>query len=165
MSTRKAVRAAAVLAVLMAVPPLASAQKAVFIVRHAEKVNESEDPLLSAAGRTRAKALARRLGSAGVKAVYVTEFKRTRLTAAPLARALGLTPIVIPAPASQELVDRIRTDNPSDVVLVVGHSNSVPKILALLGDTGPIDIGDEYDNLFVVVPRAGGPPTVLRLKY
>ena len=39
----------------------AQAQKAVFLVRHAEKVDESEDALLSAAGEARGRALARSL--------------------------------------------------------------------------------------------------------
>ena len=74
--------------VAAAVP--AQAQKAVFLVRHAEKVDESEDPLLSAAGKARARALARSLRTAGVKAIYVTQYKRTGLTAAPLAAAAGI---------------------------------------------------------------------------
>lgn len=146
--------------------PSAQAQTAVLAVRHAEKVDQSDDAILSAAGRTRSEALARHLKSAGVKAIYVTEYKRTGLTAAPLAAALGLQPIVIPANATPALVDRIRKDNPSDVVLVVGHSNSLPKVLQRLGHPDPVEIGDdEYDNLFVAVPRPGTPPSVLRLKY
>ena len=77
----------------------ARAQKAVILVRHAEKVDESEDPLLSAAGKARARALARSLRTAGVKAVYVTQYKRTGLTAAPLAAAAGLKPITVHADA------------------------------------------------------------------
>jgi broad specificity phosphatase PhoE len=144
----------------------AQAQKAVFLVRHAEKVDESDDPLLSAAGKARGRALARHLRTAGVKAIYVTQYKRTGLTAAALAAATGLKPITIPADSRQELVDRIRRDNPNDVVLVVGHSDSVPDLLRLLGHPEPITIGHaEYDNLFVAVPNKGGPPTVLRLRY
>ena len=52
------------------------------------------------------------------------------------------------------------------MVLVVGHSNTVPDILMRLGHPDPVAIGDdEYDSLFVAVPRAGEPPAVLRLKY
>ena len=156
---------AAAIAILAAAAP-AWSQKAVILVRHAEKVDESDDPLLSAAGKARARALARHLRTAGVKAIYVTQYKRTRLTAAPLAVAAGLKPILIPADARQGLVDAIRKDNPNDVVLVVGHSDSVPDVLRLLGDPEPVTIGAaEYDNLFVAIPSKAGPPTVLRLRY
>jgi broad specificity phosphatase PhoE len=151
---------------LLAAAAPARAQKAVLLVRHAEKVDESDDPLLSAVGRARARSLARHLRTAGVKQVYVTQYKRTALTAAPLAAAAGLKPTTIPSNARQELVDRMRRDNPNDVVLVVGHSDSVPEVLRLLGHPEPVTIGPaEYDNLFVAIPNKGGPPTVLRLRY
>lgn len=144
----------------------ALAQQAVFLVRHAEKVDESDDPLLSHAGTARAQALARHLASAGVKAIFVTQYKRTGLTAAPLAAKLGLMPVKLPSDASQELAERIRKDHANDVVLVVGHSNSVPRALKLLGHPEPVEIAsNEYDTLFVLVPKAAGPPALLRLKY
>ena len=68
-----------------------------------------------------------------------------------------------PTPA---LVARIRASGPDDVVVVAGHSNTVPDILKALGVTEAVSIGDdEYDNLFIVVPRGNGPPAFLRLKY
>jgi hypothetical protein len=50
--------------------------------------------------------------------------------------------------------------------LIVGHDRSVPALLKLFGH--PVDIKiepTEYDNLFVLVPKETGPPTVLRLRY
>ena len=164
MKTHGACLAVAV-AVLWSAPP-ADAQKAVFLVRHAEKVDESKDPLLSAAGTARAEALARHLRTAGVTAIYDTQYKRTALTAAPLAAAAGLKPIVVPADERQPLVDRIRRDDAAGVVLVVGHSDTVPALLRLMGQADPVTIAHpEHDNLFVLVPRKDGPPTVLRLRY
>jgi broad specificity phosphatase PhoE len=152
--------------VFLACAAPARAQKAVFLVRHAEKVDESDDPLLSAAGKARARALARSLRTAGVKAIYVTQYKRTGLTAGPLATAAGLKPIVVHSDARQEVVDRIRKDNPNDVVLVVGHSNTVPDVLRLLGHPEPVTIAPaEYDNLFVAIPSKAAAPMVLRLRY
>jgi broad specificity phosphatase PhoE len=163
MTLRLAVLVAALVAIAA---PAAWAQKAVVLVRHAEKVDESDDPLLSAKGEARARALSRALAGAGVKAIYVTEYKRTGLTAAPLAAALGLEPVANPADATPALVARLRKEHPADVVLVVGHSNTLPDILKELGHPDPvtIDSGD-YGSLFVVVPRTGGPPVVLRLGY
>jgi broad specificity phosphatase PhoE len=151
---------------LLAAAAPARAQKAVILVRHAEKVDESDASPLTAAGQDRARALARHLKTAGVKAIYVTQYKRTHLTAAPLAEALGLKPQAIDADDRQKLVDDIRKRHPHDVVLVVGHSNTVPEILRLLGNPETVTIAPaEHDNLFVAVPATAGPPTVLRLRY
>ena len=62
---------------LLSVATPALAQKAIVVVRHAEKVDESADPALSAAGIARAEALALALKSMDVKAVYVTQYQRT----------------------------------------------------------------------------------------
>ncbi len=156
----------AAFALLMSMTTPALAQKAIIVVRHAEKVDESADPLLSAVGTARAEALAKALASLEVKAAYVTQYQRTALTAAPLAGRMNLKPIVVEAEATEELVGRMRKEHPNDVVLTVGHSNTVPLIVKLLGATESIEIGsDEYDSLFVVVPQASGPPTVLRLRF
>src|SRR4051812_14602306 len=65
----------------------------VFLTRHAERAGEmGDDPTLTPAGRDRAELLARMLADAGVRQIFVTEFKRTQETAAPLARKLQVTP-------------------------------------------------------------------------
>lgn len=49
---------------------------------------------------------------------------------------------------------------------MVGHGDTVPVILRALGVEEKIEIADgEYDNLFVVVPKAGGPPLFFRLRF
>jgi broad specificity phosphatase PhoE len=154
------------LALALSLPAPAFAQKAIIVVRHAEKVDESADPLLSAAGEARAAALARILRSLEVKAAYVTQYRRTTLTAEPLMAAMNLKPITIPATDTPVLVERMRKEHPNDVVLTVGHSNTLPLILNLLGSAEAVEIGpDEYDSLFVVVPQASDPPTVLHLRF
>src|SRR5258707_9222528 len=85
-------RAVAMVAVFLLAQP-AVAQRAVFVVRHAEKQSESNEPgvPLSEAGRARAGRLAALLKGAGVTAIYSTDFVRTLETAEPLARALKIT--------------------------------------------------------------------------
>jgi broad specificity phosphatase PhoE len=171
---RKAASSAALAALLLALPPAAaSAQKAVFVVRHAEKAvdaNEASVPL-SEAGQKRAQRLAVLLRDAGVTAVYSTDTVRTRATAQPLAGALHLETRVYDPKDSRgdvtaaSLVEQLRTE-PEAVVLVVGHSNTVPVLLAALGVPDKIAIGDqEFDNLFLVVPRGNQEPVFLRLRY
>ncbi len=57
-----------------------------------------------------------------------------------------------PARDTDGLVARLRAEHAGGVVLLVGHSNTVPAIIKALG--GPdVTIGDmEYDNLFIFVP-------------
>jgi len=141
------------------VPVAAHAQKLVFVVRHAERADagmatRATDPALSAAGEARAAKLASMLSDAGITAIFSTEFKRTQDTARPLATKLGLKVQTTPEDPSGALAN-VRNGHGSDIVLVVGHSNTVPAILKGFG--GPdITIGDdEYDNLFIIVPATG----------
>ena len=54
------------------------------------------DPPLAPGGIEQAEAVGRRLAAETIHAVYVTSLQRTHQTAAPLAAALGLTPLVEP---------------------------------------------------------------------
>jgi phosphohistidine phosphatase SixA len=134
----------------------ASAQT-IFLVRHAERADtqngakpvSGSDPDLSDVGKARAESLARMLRDARITAIFVTEYKRTQQTAAPLARLLGITPTVIVSKDTPALVAKLREMKGN--ALVVGHSNSVPDVAKGLGAAGVPAIADpEYDNLFVV---------------
>ena len=146
--------------------PAAYAQDAIYVVRHAERADQSTDSPLSPAGQTRAESLARVLRDAGVTHIFTTELQRTAQTAAPTATSRHVTPHALAAADTAAVVTALRRLTPTDRALVVGHSNTVPAILAGLGVTTPVTIADaEFDNLFVVVPRADGPPALLRIRY
>jgi len=140
------------------VPAAADAQKLVFVVRHAERADDTmrdeADPPLSAAGQARAQKLAGMLADAGIKAIYVSAYQRTQQTAAPLAARLKIKPQPMPATA-MALLARLKTEHANDVVLIVAHSSTIDAIIKALG--GPeITLGErEYDNLFVIVPATG----------
>jgi broad specificity phosphatase PhoE len=133
----------------------------VILVRHAEKATEpAPDPPLTAAGEARAKALVDVARDAGVTAVITTQFARTKNTGQPLAAAFGITPEIVEARGAQHpqaVAQVIRDKHAGEVVLVVGHSNTIPAIIAALGAKAPPAICDsEYDGLYVVtVPRSG----------
>ena len=148
----------------------ATAQPTIFLVRHAERADAgtstagtmASDPDLSDAGRARAESLARMLKDAGVVAIYTTEFKRTQQTAAPLAKALGIEAVTIPANTPTTLLEALKSARGN--VVVVGHSNTVPDLLSGLGVTPAPKIEDkDYDNLFVVT--MGAKPTMVRLHF
>lgn len=143
----------------------ATAQNAVYVVRHAEKVaenmNDAATPL-SEEGKKRARSLAAILRESAVTAIYVTDTVRARETARPLAEALGITPQVYAGRETEALVSRIRKENADGVVLIVGHENTVAEIVRGFGYKG--EVPTRYGNLFAVVPRADT-ATVLRLQF
>lgn len=133
---------------LLAMAPV-FAYQTIYIVRHAEKVDESRDPDLSEKGQQRAAKLANMLRDAQVKKILVTEFKRTQQTAKVLADSQQITHQIIEGKELDLLVAELKASKES--VLVVGHSNTVP---ALLKKLGMLDVqavaDDEYDRLTVV---------------
>jgi broad specificity phosphatase PhoE len=102
------------------------------------------------------------LEASGITAIFATEFRRTQDTAKPLAGKLGLTTQIVNAADTASLLQRLKTAHASDVVLIVGHSNTMPAIIkGLTGDT--VTIPDaQYGDLFVLVPATGA---MARLKY
>ncbi len=164
----------AVTVLLIALANAAAAQQAILLVRHAEKATDANEPAvpLSEAGTARAARLAEMLKEAGVTAVYATDTVRARKTGEPVAKAGGLEVRTYSAtdaagkPAPRILLDRLKKEEPKGVVLVVGHSNTVPQILEAFGYGAKVEIpSTQFDDLFVVTPRAEGPPSVVRLKY
>jgi phosphohistidine phosphatase SixA len=134
----------------------------VILVRHAEKIlDQGDDPGLTEAGQARAHSLIATLREAGVGAIITTEWQRTRLTAAPLADVLGITAIVVATAGAdgvghpQQVAAMVRSQK-ADVVLVVGHSNTLPQIIQALGGPATGDIADgDYGNLFLLWRRDG----------
>jgi hypothetical protein len=63
-------------------------------------------------------------------------------------------------------VTKVKADDHNGVVLIVGHSNTVPDIVSAFGATEPVRLGpDDYGDLFLVVPQPTGAPTLLRLRF
>lgn len=147
---------------LLALP--ASAAVTVILVRHAEKAaSPAVNPPLTDQGKRRAQALADTLAGSGVAAIYETEYVRTQQTAEPLATRLHIIPKRIPGKNSDELVTDIR-QHKDGVIVVVGHSNTVPEIISKLG--GPaVKIDDwEHDWLYVLT-LSGQEVSMVRLHY
>jgi broad specificity phosphatase PhoE len=168
--TRKIVVLGIALAVLsVCLPHPVYAQRLVFIVRHAERADAAApqmqgqaDPPLSSAGEARAKKLAGMLADTGIKAIFVTEYRRTQDTAGPLAAKLGLNAERVPARDTQALIAKLQSEHAGDIVFIVGHSNTVPDVIKSLGGPDVKIADDEYDNLFIVVPATG---TMTRLRF
>ncbi|RPE81172.1 SixA phosphatase family protein [Vulcaniibacterium tengchongense] len=118
-----------------AVDAAAAAPATTFVlVRHAEKARDgSDDPPLTEAGHARAARLARWLERAPLRAVYATDYRRTRQTAAPAAQRHRLPVLGYDAKRPPgEFAAELRRAHAGGTVLVVGHSNTVPALAAAL---------------------------------
>jgi len=142
----------------------------VIVVRHAEKATGTGDVPLSTAGVARAADLADALRHANVRAVFTSPLTRTRQTGEPTATAsaLALQPISLDGgtAAHAKRVAEAVLKVGGGTVLVVGHSNTVPAILAALGAPSLPDLCESsYDNLFVLTIPPSGPRALVRGTY
>ena len=168
---------------MLSFAPFAIAQEdfkpvTVFLVRHAEREDEPrQDPPLKKEGVARSQELAKLLGSAGIKTIITSHLARTKQTAEPLATKLNLTPIsirlrsnsnnprLIAEESTTEVVNKI-LERSGESVLLVGHSNSLPDVIKMLGgDTVPAIDERKFNDLFIVTVYAKGKAKVVHLKY
>lgn len=135
------------------------AHPAFVVLRHAEKQDDGTgDPSLSSEGQARAALVAARLGGMPLRQAWASQYARTLQTAAPAATVHGLAVERYDAatPAA-EFARRLVAAHPGGTVLVVGHSNTVPELVAALCGCGaaPLDEAD-YDRWFELRPDADG---------
>ncbi len=137
----------------------------VFLVRHAEKVDSSRDPELSVAGRELVATLANALRSAEIEYVHSSDYIRTRDTATPTATNHGLEVELYDPRDLPTLVEKLRAAGGRH--LVVGHSNTTPEMVELLGgEAGPeINEAGEYDRLYIVTIGSDGIANSVMMRY
>ncbi|WP_162252050.1 histidine phosphatase family protein [Brevundimonas sp. Root1423] len=147
----------------------------VYLVRHAEKADASADPVLSEAGQARAGALMLAMADAHPGHIFTSPLQRTRLTAEPTAALHSVTiePVGFDGGAAAHvasIAERVRALPDDAVVLVVGHSNTIPLIARALGYAEAADMPEcEYDRMTMLhlmgdaahgqVTRYGAPTT------
>lgn len=149
---------AGALLLFLSAPRSAAAQPSlVILVRHGEKQPApADDPSLSEAGVARARALDAALALATPSTIVVSPRKRTSETAAVVQQRVGVAPTVIPLDARHVQNVAAAIMKASGVVLVVGHSNTIPAIVnALAGTTLPDLCDASYATMFLVTPASG----------
>ncbi len=142
--------------------------KTIVLVRHAEKSKDDpRDPSLSEEGVARARELARVLGDAGVTHLFASEYERTRQTLEPLSLVCGAAIQVVPAREPSALISALEQLPRNSVVVVAGHSNTVPALVRELSGAESVALSDgDYDHLYVVTRTAErGPATLLKLRF
>ena len=144
----------------------------IIFVRHADKAAvPADNPSLSEAGTRRAAELARQLVDAdvvaGIDAIYATPFKRSQETVQPIADALSLPIRTYDAEDTNHVLDKILRKHKGKIILVVGHSNTLPTLIANLGASKKVPriAEGEYDNIYIVSIPWFGKTKTIRLRF
>jgi 2,3-bisphosphoglycerate-dependent phosphoglycerate mutase len=129
------------------------------LIRHAEKdlTQSTNDPDLSAEGKSRSLRLAALLNETTVTAIYSTPYRRTRQTVDPLAAKKNLTISEYTA-SSEEDIDSMLSKHKGGTLVIAGHSNTIPWFAnKLLGmeKYKPLEDGD-YDNVWIITVSEKG---------
>lgn len=142
-----------------------NAQKQKFIIiRHAEKdttISGSQmmqaDPPLSSKGQERAQSLISKFRKYKIDKIYSTNYDRTKSTALPLANFIGLSINNYDPGNLKAFADGlIRIENQSKTILIVGHSNTSPRLVnLLLGKELYKDLDESVYNQYWVVKING----------
>ncbi len=140
----------------------------IIFFRHAEQTSHDEaDPPLSEAGQRRVAELTRQLVDAdvvaGIDAIYSTPYIRSLETARPLADQLDLPINTYAADDTEEILDTILKNHKGKIILVIGHSNTLPVLIANLGASKkvPAIAQNEFDNIYIIsIPWFGKTKTI-----
>ncbi len=158
------------------VRPHANHPTTIVFVRHAEKgTDDPKDPSLSDVGKKRAAAIAKLLSREKPTHIFASEYKRTKQTIEPFATACKIAITERPAANTAKLIAELASLPEGSFAVVVGHSNTIPKIVAELGGEmrgltqtadGPCIPDDEYGRVVVLtIPNCpGAAPATLELQ-
>ena len=120
-------------------------------MRHLQK-GAGDDPPLSAEGSANAQRLISSLRHDPPKAVFVSNTRRARESAEPLAAALGISLTPYDPRNNAALLEAVAAQKGS--LLIVGHSNTVPDIIRSLGATPPPPLSDDdYGDIWRIDGR------------
>jgi phosphohistidine phosphatase SixA len=150
----RGVQLAAPLAAPAAAAAAGKGPRSLWVMRHLQKSADGDDPGLTEEGRRNAEKLAALVAADPPAAIYVSTTRRARETAAPLAAKLGI-PLKTYDPRNPSgLIDAVRAEK--GTVLIVGHSNTVPDIIARLGGTKPEPLTDsDYGDVWHITGAEG----------
>lgn len=121
-----------------------------YLIRHAEKVDNSKNPDLSEIGLKRAQNWNKIFEKVHFDAIYSTNYTRTIHTVAPLADKNNIA--ITQYDHKTIDVPKFKSDNAGKTVLIVGHSNTIPNLVnQLIGKSIYTDIDDNtFGDMFIV---------------
>jgi broad specificity phosphatase PhoE len=160
-----------ILLLALSLSSLTAAPDLVILVRHAEKAAEpATNPPLSDTGRQRAARLPAILETwtatgAPIRGLFATELLRTQQTLEPLSKTTRLPITTVNAKDTPELVKKIMAIN-GGIVVVVGHSNTIPEVIEALGGPSGLEIDDpDYTGLYLLTFPGANPAHLIELHY
>jgi broad specificity phosphatase PhoE len=143
------------------------------LLRHAEKetgqnaMTTGNDQKLSEEGKKRAERITELFSQTSIAAIYSTSYERTRSTVTPLAISKSLE-VMYYEPNKVEAIDKMWNEHQGKIIIVCGHSNTIPKIANYLTGTNSYkDFSDsDYGNILVItLTQKGKPASVTWLRY
>ena len=137
-----------------------------YFFRHAEKDRTdptNKNPSLTAQGLERANKWAVFFKDKKIDAIYSTNYKRTRQTAIPIAKEQNLE--IISYTPKLLITEKFIANNKGKNIVIVGHSNTTPKLVnTLLGEKKYEEIPDTDNNDLFIVTLKKNKPTAKREK-
>ena len=132
-----------------------------YLVRHAEKTTEKDNPGLTEAGYKRAEDLSVRLTDVPLTKIYSSDYIRTRDTAAPVLKAKKKHLAIYDPRDLESLATKLL--NERGHILAVGHSNTTPPLSKLLGGQAgePIIEATEYNRLYIITRNGNAVTSVI----
>jgi broad specificity phosphatase PhoE len=125
-----------------------AAPNKIILLRHAEK-QAGKDPSLTDSGKQRAIWLAGFLSEYQPAKLFSTDYKRTKETLAPLAKKQHITVLIYNPRELEVFADKLKKLN--GTIVVVGHSNTTPKLAGLLTNEKYKQFDEkEFDSYFEI---------------
>ncbi|MBG0858477.1 MAG: histidine phosphatase family protein [Bacteroidales bacterium] len=126
----------------------------IYLVRHAEKADNTANPPLSNIGFQRADILRDTLLNKDIDSIFVSGFLRTQQTAQPLCDVLDMNYVIYNKDSTEQLIHRLKKIKGKNV-LVVGHSDNVPEIISILSNR-TVNIPETvFDRMYIVTIKYG----------
>ncbi len=136
------------LALLLSVPTFADASRQIFLSRHMEKTSSGQDPALSPCGVAQAQAFAAQLKDTELPWLMHTPYLRTKQTAQAFLQT-GRQLVSYDPRQVDQLITEI--NNKPGNLLVIGHSNTIPALVAkLTGQTVAPLTEQDYGRIYVL---------------
>lgn len=127
-----------------------------YLLRHFDKQNLQPDPGLTATGERRSMALVELLRDKTIRHIFSSDYARTRASVAPLAEARSLSVHLYDPRDLNALAAQLRK---LDGAVVVGHSNTTPQLVRLLGGTAENMQEQDFGDVYVLTRTQGAVET------